>query len=97
MDLKEFANLKSLSSSKNKFTNLNFLLTLPNKEKLEKINFFSNEIKQVDFPTLLKNFPNLQINLQNNPLEGNDLKHLNSQQFSQLVRLVGEEKIKINS
>ncbi|MEG7978890.1 MAG: hypothetical protein NY202_03135 [Mollicutes bacterium UO1] len=98
MNLKEFSNLKTLNSSNNKFTNWNFLNTLPNKEKLEKINFFGNEIKRVDFSELLKNFPNLkEVNLQNNPLEGNGLKQLNSQRFSQLVKLVGENKIKINS
>ena len=40
MNLGNFANLKSINASNNKFTNLDFLLTLPNKDKLESINFF---------------------------------------------------------
>src|SRR2546423_12275284 len=71
MNLGEFKNLKSLNSSNNKFTDLNFLHSLPNKNKLENINFFGNEINEVDFAFLFVNFPNLKIvNLCNHPLAG---------------------------
>jgi len=47
-DLKEFTALTSLNSYNNKFENLDFLNTLPNKEQLKKINFFGNQIKELD-------------------------------------------------
>ena len=98
MNLGEFKNLKSLNSSNNKLTNLNFLDSLVNKNKLENINFFGNEINGVDFAFLFTNFPNLKtINLSNNPLTGKNLEKLDRQQFSRLVQLVKTGKIKINS
>lgn len=98
MNLGEFKNLKSLNSSNNKFTNLNFLDSLVNKNKLENINFFGNEINEVDFSFLFTNFPNLKtINLSNNPLTGKNLEKLDRQQFSRLVQLVEAGKIKLNS
>ncbi|CAI2168107.1 10248_t:CDS:2 [Funneliformis geosporum] len=46
----------------------------------------SNKIEKVDFVRLLNDFPKLEsINLENNPLDGNNLDSLNNQQFSQLV------------
>jgi len=48
VDLKEFTSLTSLNSYNNKFENLDFLNTLPNKDKLQKINFFGNQIKEID-------------------------------------------------
>jgi len=47
-DLREFAALTSLNSYNNKFESLDFLDTLPNKEQLKKINFFGNQIKEID-------------------------------------------------
>ena len=47
-NLSEFAALVSLNSYNNKFENLDFLNTLPNKEQLKKINFFGNQIKEID-------------------------------------------------
>ena len=47
-DLKEFTALTSLNSYNNKFENLDFLNTLPNKDQLKKINFFGNQIKEID-------------------------------------------------
>jgi len=47
-DLKEFTVLTSLNSYNNKFENLDFLNTLPNKDQLKKINFFGNQIKELD-------------------------------------------------
>ena len=48
VDLKEFTALTSLNSYNNKFESLDFLDTLPNKENLKKINFFGNQIKEID-------------------------------------------------
>jgi len=47
-DLKEFTALTSLNSYNNKFENLDLLNSLPNKEQLQKINFFGNQIKEID-------------------------------------------------
>ena len=51
-DLSEFTTLTSLNSYNNKFENLDFLNTLPNKEQLKKINFFGNQIKEIDLAHL---------------------------------------------
>src|SRR5438132_861372 len=67
-DLKEFANLKGINVSNNSLTNLDFLNTLPNKDKLKGLNLFGNQIKEIDFAELFTTFPNLEkINLENNP------------------------------
>ena len=68
------------------------------KDKLEKINFYGNQLKEVDFASLLTNFPNLQyINLENNPVKTKNLNNLTSQQFSKLVQGIKDKKIKVNS
>ena len=59
-DLKEFQSLKGINASNNKFTNLDALLTLPNKDKVEKINFFGNKISEVDLSRIFTEFPNLK-------------------------------------
>lgn len=48
-DLSEFTTLTSLNSYNNKFENLEFLKTLPNKSQLKKLNFFGNQLKEIDF------------------------------------------------
>ena len=48
IDLKEFTSLTSLNSYNNTFENLDFLDTLPQKENLKKINFFGNQIKEIN-------------------------------------------------
>ena len=48
MNLTNFVNLRNINASDNKFTSLDFLSTLPNKEKLEKINLFGNEIEDIN-------------------------------------------------
>ena len=48
-DLSEFTALTSLNSYNNKFENLDFLNSLPNKPNLKKLNFFGNQIKEIDF------------------------------------------------
>src|SRR6266516_7889142 len=47
-DLKEFKNLKGINVSNNKLTTLDFLDTLPSKDKLKGVNLFGNQIKEVD-------------------------------------------------
>ena len=98
INLGEFTNLKSINASNNKFTNLDFLNSLPNKNKLESINFFGNEINELDLATLFANFPNLKtINLDNNPLSLNNLNQLAPNQMTFLVDNVENKQIKISS
>jgi hypothetical protein len=98
IDLKEFTNLVKIDISNNKITNLDFLFTLPNPEKLKWLNVWGNEVTQVNFALLFSKFPNLNFgNLENNPLEAKNLNELTYQQFSHLVKLVKEKKLKINS
>src|SRR5438128_9099658 len=76
-NLKEFTALTSLNSYNNKFENLDFLNTLPNKEQLKKINFFGNQIKEIDLAHLLSTFSNLEyLNCENNPLSAKNLDNL---------------------
>jgi len=71
---------------------------LPNKDKLEKINFYGNQLKEVDFAQLLSNFPNLQsLNIENNPVKAKNLTSLTSAQFGKLVQGIKDKKIKVNS
>src|SRR5688572_15520857 len=73
-DLKEFTALTSLNSYNNKFENLDFLDTLPQKDQLKKINFFGNQIKEIDLAHLLSTFPNLEyLNCEDNPLSAKNL------------------------
>jgi len=98
MDLKDFTNLKTLNASNNKFENLDFLNSLPNKDKLQSLNFFGNEIKEIDFTLLLENFPNLKmLNLDNNPLSLKDFNKLSSEQLNSLVNKIESKQIKINT
>jgi hypothetical protein len=98
MDLKDFTNLKSLNASNNKFENLDFLNSLPNKDKLTNLNFFGNEIKDLDLTLLLENFPNLRmVNLDNNPLSLKNLHQLSSQKLALLVNMLETKKLRINS
>ena len=48
-DLSEFTSLVSLNSYNNKFENLDFLNSLPNKNTLKKLNFFGNNLQEIDF------------------------------------------------
>jgi len=77
---------------------LNALLTLPNKNKIEKINFFGNKISEVDLARIFTEFPNLKyLNLDYNPLSAKNLTNLTSEQFSKLVEGMKNKKIRINS
>ncbi len=97
-DLKEFQNLKGLNASNNKFSSLDGIFSLPNKEKIEKINFFGNKIGEVDLAQLFTEFPNLKyLNLDYNPLSAKNLEQLTSEQFSKLVEGMKDKKIRINS
>jgi hypothetical protein len=97
-DLKEFANIKGISVSNNQLTSLNFLNTLPNKDKLKGINLFGNQIKEVDFAELFTKFPKLEkINLASNPISAKNLNNLTNEQFSKLIDGIKGGKIAINS
>jgi len=97
-DLSEFQNLKGLNASNNKFTNLDALLTLPNKNKVEKINFFGNKISEVDLSRIFTEFPNLKyLNLDYNPLSVKNLANLTSQQLEKLVEGMKNKKIRISA
>lgn len=97
-DLKEFKNLKGINVSNNSLTNLNFLDTLPNKDKLKGINLFGNQIEEVDFAELFAKFPNLEkINLSGNPIKAKNLDNLSNEQFGKLVNGIKDKKISINS
>jgi hypothetical protein len=74
------------------------LNSLPNKEKLERINFYGNSLKEVDFAALLNNFPNLQaLNIENNPVKAKNIEKLTSEQVSSFVEKIKERKFKVNS
>src|SRR5207248_6986276 len=92
-NLSEFAALVSLNSYNNKFESLEFLNSLPNKDKLKKINFFGNQLKEIDLAWLLATFPNLEaINIENNPVKTKNLNNLTSTQFSKLVSGIKDKK-----
>jgi hypothetical protein len=96
-DLKDFTNLKSLNSYSNKIENLDFLNSLPN-EKLERLTFYGNNLKEVDLATLLKKFPNLKaLNIENNPVKAVNLQNLTNSQIDRLVKNIQERKFKLNS
>lgn len=98
MNLKDFKNLKSINASNNKFADLNFLNSLENKDKIEKINCWGNEISEIDLAEILKNFPNLKwLNLENNPLSAKNLNKLTGEQFGKLVEGIKNKQIRINS
>ncbi len=97
-NLKEFQSLKGINASNNKFTNLDALLTLPNKNKVEKINFFGNKIQEVDLARIFTDFPNLKyLNLDYNPLSVKNLTNLTSEQLEKLAEGMKNKKIRINA
>jgi hypothetical protein len=97
-DLKEFQNLRGINASNNKFTNLNGLFTLPNKNKVEKINLFGNKISEVDLPRLFTEFPNLKyLNLDRNPLSAKNLENLTSEQLEKLAEGMKSKQIRISA
>jgi Leucine-rich repeat (LRR) protein len=46
--LSEFTALTSLNSYNNKFESLEILNSLPSKQNLKKLNFFGNQLKEID-------------------------------------------------
>ena len=97
-DLKEFQSLKGINASNNKFTNLDALLTLPNKDKVEKINFFGNKISEVDLAKIFTEFPNLKyLNLDYNPLSAKNLNNLTDKQLERLVEGMKNKKIRLSA
>lgn len=97
-DLSEFTALTSLNSYNNKFEDLIWLETLPNKDRLKKLNFFGNQLKEIDFAWLLSTFPNLEsMNIENNPVKTKNLNNLSSEQFGKLVQGIKEKKFRVVS
>jgi hypothetical protein len=71
---------------------------LPNKDKLERLNFYGNDLKKVDFAFLLKNFPNLKVlNVENNPVGAENLQKLSKEQISSLCEKIRDRKFKVNA
>jgi hypothetical protein len=77
---------------------LDGLNSLTAKDKIQKLNFYGNKIKQVDFAVLLTNFPNLQyLNIENNPVSAVNLQKLSKEQLKNLVGKIKDKKFRINS
>jgi Leucine-rich repeat (LRR) protein len=71
---------------------------LPNKDKVEKINFFGNKISEVDLSRIFTEFPNLKyLNLDCNPLSVKNLTNLTSPQLEKLVEGMKNKKIRISA
>jgi len=97
-DLKEFNNLRGLNASNNKFTNLDALLTIPNKNKVEKLNFFGNKISEIDLARIFTEFPNLKyLNLDRNPLSAKNLNNLTDKQLEKLADGLKSKQIRISA
>jgi len=97
-DLSEFTSLTSLNSYNNKFEDLTWLEILPSKDKLKKLNFFGNQLKEIDFAWLFSTFPNLEaINVENNPVKTKNLNNLTAEQFSRLVTGIKNKKFRVVS
>lgn len=97
-DLKEFQSLKGINASNNQFTKIEGLFTIPNKNKVEKINFFGNRIGEVDLARIFSEFPNLKyLNLDYNPLSVKNLENLTSEQLEKLVEGMKNKKIRISA
>lgn len=97
-DLKEFQNLRGINASNNQFTKLDTLLTLPNKDKVEKLNFFGNKISEVDLARIFTDFPNLKyLNLERNPLSAKNLENLTSKQLEKLAEGMKSKQIRISA
>ena len=71
---------------------------MPNKDKLKKLNFFGNQLKEIDLAWLLATFPNLEsINIENNPIKTKNLSNLTSEQFAKLVSGIKNKKFRVVS
>ena len=74
------------------------MLTLPNKDKVEKINFFGNKISEVDLARVFTDFPNLKyLNLERNPLSAKNLENLTSGQLEKLAEGMKSKQIRISA
>jgi len=72
VDLSEFTGLFHFYAPGNKLTDIHFLKTLKNKEKILSLDFSNNKIEDPDFDFIGNNFPNLQnLNLADNPIDKN--------------------------
>ncbi|WP_172575371.1 leucine-rich repeat domain-containing protein [endosymbiont GvMRE of Glomus versiforme] len=81
----------------NHFENLDFLNSLPNKDKLQSLNLFGNQIQEIDFAKLFTDFPNLKrINISKNPASAKNLNNLTSEQFSKIIEGIKTKQIQLN-
>ena len=97
-NLSEFQNLRGINASNNNFTRLDGLFSLPNKDKVEKINLFGNKISEVDSAKLFTEFPNLKyLNLDRNPLSAKNLENLSSEQLEKLAEGMKSKQIRISA
>jgi len=68
-NLSRYPNLTAFWASWNHFENLYFLNSLPHKEKIRRLGFWTNKIEDPDFQFIADNFPNLEVlSLTGNPL-----------------------------
>ncbi|RHZ35954.1 leucine-rich repeat domain-containing protein [endosymbiont GvMRE of Glomus versiforme] len=96
-DLSEFTTLQHFNAANNQFENLDFLNSLPNKEKLQSLNLFGNQIQEIDFAKLFTDFPNLKrINISKNPASAKNLNNLTSEQFSKIIESIKTKQIQLN-
>ena len=90
--------MRGINASNNKFTNLAGLFTLPNKNKVEKINLFGNKISEVDLARIFTEFPNLKyLNLDRNPLSAKNLSNLTDKQLEKLADGLKSKQIRISA
>jgi len=74
------------------------LLTLPNKDKVEKLNFFGNKIQEVDLARIFTDFPNLKyLNLDYNPLSAKNLNNLTDKQLEKLAEGMKNKQIRLSA
>jgi hypothetical protein len=65
---------------------------------LKKLNFFGNQLKEIDLAWLLVTFPNLEsLNIENNPVQTKNLNNLTSEQFSKLIQGIKDKKFRVIS
>ena len=96
-NLSEFQKLRGINASNNKFTRLDGLFTIPNKDKVEKINLFGNKIGEVDLAKIFTEFPNLKyLNLDRNPLSAKNLENLTEKQLEKLADGLKSKQIRIS-
>ncbi|CAI2192749.1 16866_t:CDS:1 [Funneliformis geosporum] len=71
-DLSDFVNLVNITITGNQLTDIHFLNSIKNKEKISSLFFSENKIEDPDFEFLGNNFPNLTwVFFDSNPIDKN--------------------------